>query len=60
MKRMTIENKNGKGCDKTKEEASEVIKEMSPEELEAFKLERYRKFIRPLTEYHVDDLKNRK
>ncbi|MCJ7841042.1 hypothetical protein MUB24_09035 [Lederbergia sp. NSJ-179] len=58
MKRMTVENE--KECDKTKEEASEVIKEMSPEELEAFKLERYRKFIGPLTEYHVDDLKNRK
>lgn len=58
MKRLIIEK--GKECENTKEKATEVIKEMTPEELEAFKLERYRKFIGPLTEYHVDDIKNKK
>ncbi|GIN73717.1 hypothetical protein J14TS2_41920 [Bacillus sp. J14TS2] len=58
MKRLVIESE--KKQKEEKDQVSEVIKEMSPEELEAFKLERYRKFIGPLTEYHIDDMKNRK
>lgn len=58
LKRFTMEKE--KGEERAKEQACEVIKAMTPEELEAFKLERYRKFIRPLTEYHRDDIKNEK
>lgn len=61
MEHFFIENKQVKEL--TKEEAetlkgrnvTEVIKEMSPEQLKAFKKERYEKFIKPLMEHNMKE-----
>lgn len=39
---------------------TEVIKEMTPDELEAFKKARYEKFIKPLIDRNLEELDRKK
>ncbi|MBP1949254.1 hypothetical protein [Virgibacillus litoralis] len=60
--------KNGNVTWMTKEEfdqlpgrhVSEVTKDMTPEELERFKKERYEKFVKPLMEYNVESIERKR
>ncbi|SDQ08349.1 hypothetical protein SAMN05216232_0458 [Virgibacillus subterraneus] len=66
MKHFIIENGNVTWL--TKEEfdelpgqhVSEVIKDMTAEELERFKKERYEKFVKPLMEYNVESIERKR
>lgn len=57
--------KNGKVVRKNEEDfgflpssksVQEIIKDMTPEELEAFKKERYEKFLKPLFNHNIQEL----